>query len=61
MIYNGDLVKINGEIIPHIKQYKIGRSKLWKDADRNMNGDVRASLIRNISKDKNKSWVSYSK
>lgn len=24
---------------------KYGRSKLWKDADRNMNGDVRATLI----------------
>lgn len=45
MIYNGDLVKINGTVVPHIKQYKIGRSKLWKNADRNMAGDVRASLI----------------
>lgn len=45
MIYTGDLVKINGSVIPHIKQYKIGRAKLWKDADRNMAGDVRATLI----------------
>ena len=45
MIYNGDLVRINGNIIPHIKSYKIGRAKLWKNADRNMNGDVRAFLI----------------
>lgn len=45
MIYNGDLVKINGEVVPHIKNYKIGRAKLWKDADRNMNGDTRATLI----------------
>lgn len=45
MIYTGDLVKIDGMIIPHIMQYKIGRSKLWKDADRNMSGDVRACLI----------------
>lgn len=45
MIYTGDLVKINGQTIPHIKKYKIGRAKLWKDADRNMSGDVRASLI----------------
>lgn len=44
MIYSGDLVKINGKVVPHIQQYKIGRSKLWKDADRNMNGDVRATL-----------------
>lgn len=45
MVYNGNLVKINGSIIPHIKEYKIGRAKLWKDADRNMNGDTRATLI----------------
>lgn len=45
MIYNGDLVKINGKKIPHVKQYKIGRAKLWKNADRNMSGDTRAFLI----------------
>ncbi len=45
MIYNGDLVRINGTVIPNIVNYKIGRAKLWKDADRNMNGDVRATLI----------------
>lgn len=45
MIYKGDLVKINGSTVPHIKQYKIGRAKLWKNADRNMSGDVRATLI----------------
>lgn len=45
MIYSGDLVQINGTVVPHIKQYKIGRPKLWKNADRNMNGDTRATLI----------------
>lgn len=45
MIYDGDLVKINGHVVPHIKKYKIGRAKLWKNADRNMSGDVRATLI----------------
>lgn len=45
MIYDGDLVKINGITIPHIVSYKIGRAKLWKNADRNMSGDVRATLI----------------
>ena len=45
MIYTGDLVKINNTTIPNIVNYKIGRAKLWKDADRNMNGDVRAVLI----------------
>ena len=45
MIYSGDLVKINGVRIPAIVNYKVGRNKLWKDADRNMSGDVRATLI----------------
>lgn len=45
MIYNGDLIKINGTKIPAIVNYKVGRNKLWKDAERNMNGDVRATLI----------------
>ena len=45
MIYTGDLVKINNNTIPHVVNYKIGRSKLWKNADRNMNGDVSAFLI----------------
>lgn len=45
MIYTGDLVKINNTTIPCVVNYKIGRAKLWKNADRNMNGDVRATLI----------------
>lgn len=45
MIYNGDLVKIEGNVVPHVVNYKIGRAKLWKNADRNMSGDVRATLI----------------
>ena len=45
MIYDGYLVKINGAVVPHIVSYKIGRAKLWKSAERNMSGDVRATLI----------------
>ena len=45
MIYDGNLIKINGTVIPAIVNYKVGRNKLWKDADRNMSGDVRATLI----------------
>ena len=45
MIYDGYLVKINGVVVPYIKQYKIGRGKLWKNSNRNMAGSVRASLI----------------
>ena len=45
MIYTGDLVQIDGVTIPHIVSYKVSRAKLWKDSDRNMSGDVRATLI----------------
>lgn len=45
MIYSGDLIKIAGNKIPAITNYKVGRNKLWKNADRNMNGDARATLI----------------
>ena len=45
MIYTGDLVTINNTAFDNLVTYKIGRSKLWKNADRNMNGDVRATLI----------------
>lgn len=45
MIYTGNLVEIDGVVIPHLVTYKIGRAKLWKDSERNMSGDVRATLI----------------
>lgn len=46
MIYRGDLVKIDNTTIPHVTNYKIGRNKLWKNANRNMEGDLKgASLI----------------
>lgn len=45
MIYDGNLIKINGTVIPAIVNYKVGRNKLWSNADRNMAGDVRATLI----------------
>lgn len=44
-ITSGDLIKINNTSIPGLKEYKVGFNKLWKDAERNMNGDVRASVI----------------
>lgn len=43
--YTGNLIKINNTTIPKVVGYKVGRNKLWKDADRNMNGDIRATLI----------------
>ena len=45
MIYSGDLVQIDGITIPHLVTYKIGRAKLWKNAERNMSGDIRATLV----------------
>jgi hypothetical protein len=44
-ITSGSLITIDGLALPGLKEYKVGYNKLWKDADRNMNGDVRASLI----------------
>lgn len=40
-----NLVMINDVVIPHIVSYKVSQAKLWKDSERNMNGDVRATLI----------------
>lgn len=45
MSYTDVLVKIDNVIIPNLVEFKVGRNKLWKNADRNMNGDVRATLI----------------
>lgn len=44
-MYSGDLLRINGVRISGLSGYKINREKLWKDAERNMNGNVSASLI----------------
>lgn len=45
MAISGALIKINGQNMPALKTYKVTRAKLWADADRNMNGEVRATLI----------------
>lgn len=45
MAFSGDLLTINSVRIPGLKEYKISYNKLWTDAERNMNGDVRATLI----------------
>lgn len=39
------LLKINGTAIDRLVDYEIEWAKLWKDADRNMEGEVRATLI----------------
>lgn len=46
MAFSGDLLSINGtSMAGKVSEYKISYAKLWKDADRNMQGEVRASLI----------------
>lgn len=41
------LITINGVTLTtsELESYKLNYAKLWKDADRNMNGDVSATLI----------------
>lgn len=41
----GTLLKINGKVIPNIKTYRVGNNKLWADAERNMDGEIRATMI----------------
>ena len=38
-------MKINGTDITNICEYSVQYNKLWADADRNMAGEVRATLI----------------
>ena len=39
------LLKVNNTTVPGIKTYRVEYNHLWKDAERNMSGSVRASLI----------------
>jgi len=45
MAFSGTLLKINNTALPGLKEYKVTYAKLWKDAERAMNGTVAASLI----------------
>ncbi len=45
MAYTGTLIKINGITLPKVKSFKTGRNKFWKDAERNMQGELRSTLI----------------
>ncbi len=42
---NKTLIKINNVTLPNVVNYQIQRTKLWKDSERNMAGDVRASFV----------------
>ena len=46
MAYSGDLITINGvNMAGKVKEYTVQYTKLWKDAERNMAGDISANLI----------------
>lgn len=45
MAYSGNLLTIDGTTIANLKSYKVTYAKLWSNAERNMAGDVRATLI----------------
>lgn len=42
---NVPLIIIGGLSLAEMVKYEVNYSKLWKDADRNMNGDVSAAFI----------------
>lgn len=42
---NNPLLVIGSLSLTEMVKYEVNYSKLWKDADRNMNGDVSASFI----------------
>lgn len=42
---NNPLIQIGGLTLTELVKYEMNYSKLWKDADRNMNGDVTATFI----------------
>ena len=45
-MHNGDLIKIDGEIIPKILGYKVTYCKLWSsDTGRSMSGENKGTLI----------------
>ena len=42
---NNPLIIISGLTLTELVKFDVNYSKLWKDADRNMNGDVSATFI----------------
>ena len=39
------LLKVNGTTLPKVRKYNIGFNKLYSDAGRNMNGELKANFI----------------
>ncbi len=44
-VSDATLLKIDNQSVPGLKSYKVTHAKLWRDAERNMAGDIRATLI----------------
>ncbi len=42
---NNPLIQIGSLILTEMVKYEVNYSKLWKDADRNMNGDISSTFI----------------
>lgn len=42
---DSNLIEIGSFKVKELVKYNVNYSKLWKDADRNMNGDVSATMI----------------
>lgn len=45
MAFQGTLLKVNGQTISGLKEYKVSYVKLWSNAERTMSGRVSATLI----------------
>ena len=45
MAFSGNLLQISGTTISGLKSYTVQYNKLWKDSERNMAGNITASLI----------------
>lgn len=39
------LVEIDDTPLPQLKKFKVGRNKLWANADRNMAGELRSTFV----------------
>ena len=44
----GYLLKINGTAVPNLTKYVVSYNKLWKDAERNMNGTHNIETFANF-------------
>ena len=45
MADSGNLLQISGTAISGLRSYSVQYNKLWKDAERNMAGNISASLV----------------